>query len=253
MGRHASFEPFRKKINGVEYGNYLCYNPLTKSNYDLGTTDPSEAARAASDLATSRQSAQSDSQQYSVSTESNQRISQETQPSTTPVTEVNPLDALNNFLSQSNGNDIPGPVVSTVTPQSSVPSGTTQTGMESRPNMGRAALVNIPNARKAKGLTPEQAEKISQALSKGAAKINLMIDEVLISLVGRKINDDLEFDDTDISFLKLGWEMQMEQCFQKANPEPWHLIVAGNIFVVLTLLKNSESRKKANANEQTGT
>lgn len=240
MGRHASFEPFRKKINGIEYGNYICYSPIVKSNVDLGTTEYSDAVTEANKLSNKPNS----NATFSVPSVEKQTVTNSQPQNVLSVdSPIDPLDALNNYLSQTNANNQPE-VASPATQQSPIQGEQPSIGVSTRPDLGRVQPSNLPVTRKAKGLSPEQAAKVSEALSKGAAKLNLAIDEIVISVAGFKIKDDLELDETDLAFLKLGWEMQLEQWFQKSNPEPWHLILIGNAFIIMTLLKNSERKPK---------
>jgi len=96
----------------------------------------------------------------------------------------------------------------------------------------------------ARHLTPARREKILGALGKGAARINALAVEVGISILGRKLKEDAIVTDEDLEILRLGYDLLIEEIFETLEPKPWHVIVAGNVFLIMSIWSMTEKKPK---------
>jgi hypothetical protein len=86
--------------------------------------------------------------------------------------------------------------------------------------------------RRQKGLTPEQVAKLAAGMKKAVVKVNIFAAELCVGFLGR---DPCPLDDDEVELLSVGWEMMLEEWFGKNRPEPWMIIVAGNVAVLLAM------------------
>lgn len=139
-----------------------------------------------------------------------------------------PMDATEILSSWAAAQESSGPSEAGKPPSPSVP---TVSGGSTSTAIRTTTSASVP-PRRSGGLTPEQAEKIGRGLKKVMTKINVIGAEVLVRLVGR---DPCEVDDDEVELVALGWELMCEQYFTKNKPQPWMVLAAGNVMLVLAM------------------
>ena len=95
-----------------------------------------------------------------------------------------------------------------------------------------------------KRLTPGKRDKLMGVLAGGAAKVNALAVELGLSVTGRKLKDDFVFSEEDLEIVKTGYEMGLDELLGQADPEWWHLVLVGNVTMIVTMLPATEKKVK---------
>lgn len=238
MGRKGSYVAYRRKVNGQSVGNYRYYDPTIKDTIDLGTEDEFEAKRIVASRKGGGNAPQNASSETIPQSTSVQSAATESPPSVIPAvpepshpsgagSSVSARDIISSWISSNPGtnandaSDIPGP--GRVEPQDST------TPQEPKPVIPTVAPKPVKTA---KGLTPEQAAKLGRGLTKVVSRLNVVGVDACVRLMGR---DPFPPDEEEMELLQMGWELLLEQYFIKEAPEPWHLILAANLTLAVTM------------------
>ncbi len=96
----------------------------------------------------------------------------------------------------------------------------------------------------AKKLTPAKRDKLLGILATGVTHINALAVELGYSFLGRKLKDDYIVSNEDLELLKLGWELLIEDLFDMLEPKPWHVILIGNLFLIVAIAGHTEKKPK---------
>ncbi len=78
------------------------------------------------------------------------------------------------------------------------------------------------------GFTPEQAERLGSLANKIVTRLNIAGIAACVKYLGK---DPIELDEDDIELLQTGWEMFLADYFVKQPPQPWMIILAGNLLL----------------------
>lgn len=207
-----------KDGKGREVGNYRMYVPSEGRTVNLGTLDEKEAWRKAKEII-AREKGASDpvvlDRPMSVPELPTPPRASGSAPSNAPS--IDPNSLLDSWAA-----DKPSPLP----PQPDSPAGPVPAPPEVPFVEPTKALVATPKAKTQKGLTPEQAEKLGKGLQKLVARVNIVTLELAVRFMGR---DPYPLDDEEVELLALGWELWLDTYFVKHKPEPWMLILAGNV------------------------
>ena len=225
-GRPASYKEFRKRIKGMEWGNYFVYDPKQRKVIDLGTEDAISAREKVVSLQDIPDTVVSPVQE-SIPVESNIE-SVSGKPSVDILEEWSKATTTPGNPPEPTISDKPNPPAKPITAAPVPPKQT-------------AIVVKTPT----KGLTPEQNLKLGRAIGKMAVQINTMVLAVGVKWAGR---NPAELDEDDTAVLQLGWEMWLEELFVKNKPEPWMLVIGGNLIVAFAMYVNGEKIEKKSRN-----
>lgn len=95
--------------------------------------------------------------------------------------------------------------------------------------------------RKGKGFTEEEIAKMTGGIHKVVASLNVVVLEMGVRYAGR---NPYELSEDELTLLGEGWKMYINQYFASTKPEPWMLILAGNVLAAAAMYANGEPIKK---------
>lgn len=96
----------------------------------------------------------------------------------------------------------------------------------------------------ARRLTPDKREQIMGLLGTGLARINALVVDLGANFLGRRLPSDYIIRDKDLELLKLGYDLLIEEIFESLQPKWWHVVIAGNVLFIVTLIPNLEKKPK---------
>lgn len=136
--------------------------------------------------------------------------------------------------------ELPAPNAAQYAPLPTGPQPLTQSARDIGSDVRSQALAQLK-----KKLTPGKRDKLMGVLAGGAAKINALAVELGLSVTGRKLKDDFVFSEDDLEVVKTGYEMGLDELLGQADPEWWHLVLVGNVTMIVTMLPATEKKVKA--------
>lgn len=99
-----------------------------------------------------------------------------------------------------------------------------------------------------KGLTPEQSAKIASGLKKVVVNTNVVIVGAAIQMFGVV---PAPLDREEIELLQLGWELWLDELFNKAKLKPVYLVLAGNLMIAVSMYVGGRKVEKPKPPMQT--
>jgi len=234
MGRPPSPPRLNKK------GAYECWHPAIKKYVKLGTSDFAEASRIQQGF-------------YGVVQASTPILPDIPSRDNIPDVDMGkpmiinldenddkPKDAANLLAGWAKSSSPMAPP----TPVASSPVGTVyQTPISAgHPQNGPGIATMVTKSNKVpKGLTPEQSAKIANGLKKMVVNTNVVVIGAAVQMFGVV---PAPLDREEIELLQLGWELWLDELFNKAKLKPVYLVVVGNIMIAISMYAAGERMKK---------
>jgi hypothetical protein len=229
-GRPFLGNPFQQKNAAGEYsGTFFVYNPIERKRMNLETTDRAEALAKIQSLfghLIGKPHPKSVAPVSVVPSNEKQAL-EDTAGSVSPPETVSAPDGvevrsvLDDWAKRGDGGQPPLHLVDDPTPQSSTSAAVTP--------------ITAKTKRNKNGLSAEDIEKISSGIHKTVASLNVLVLHSCVKYMGRM---PYEPDEEEMHLLAVGWEMELKRHFEKAELQPWMLILAGNLFVGMAMYMN---------------
>lgn len=251
-GRPYEGKPFqRKNAAGERSGSYMVYDPLQKKQISLETDDESSAIEKVKELfggllgqplpkapekSSSGNSGTSLPPDANVGATSAQHSGTWARSLPTEPVESSPLtndgiEALDEWSKRPVPGQQPIPFNEVKSNETSTADWFQQSDIN-RPSKSNTAtpILSVPKAKPTKkgGFTPEQAERLGSLANKIVTRLNIAGIAACVKYLGK---DPVELDEDDIELLQTGWEMFLADYFIKQPPQPWMIILAGNLLL----------------------
>lgn len=92
--------------------------------------------------------------------------------------------------------------------------------------------------------TPAKRERLFGAMGAGLARVDAIIYELGLGIGGYKLKEAYVFSPEDIEIMKTAYEMGLDEVFNNADPQWYHLLLIGNASMIVSSLPYIEKKPK---------